>query len=719
MLVKHGEKVVGDQLRFQVLGPLEVVKENQRIAIGGARQRTILALLLLNQGRIVSTDTLVGAVWNGRPPTTARTQVAICVAALRKRFKAEGHGDEVIVTAHPGYLIAPEKHFVDSVEFERLITQAQQAAKEHRTAEAAPLYGRALELWRGPALAGVGGPLVEDEVARLEELRLAGYDGYVAAQLELGHHRDLIPGLVGMVRDHPLRERSRHALMLALYRAGRRAEAMEIFRQGRAQFIEGLGLEPGAELTDLHDAILRGDPRLAAPAAVPHQRGEAERGTPLELPADVPAFVGRSAQLARLDALVDRDGGCRRSAGLITGSAGAGKTALAVHWAHRVADRFPDGLLFADLWGHAQADEPATADAVLGRFLRSLGVPAAEAPAETPGRVALYRSLLADRRVLIVLDNVRSFDQIRSLIPGSSRCCVLVTSRSQLPELVVRHGAVRVPLDVLHRREATELLARVIGEDRVNAAGADAERLVELCDRLPLAVQIAAARLVAKPHWPVGYLASRLADEGRRLDELGSGESQVRSSFALSYRSLLPDAALLYRRLALLDAPDFTSWVGAALLGTDIHQAERLMEHLADAQLLRTVGFDATGEPRYGFRDLLRLYARELAREEGADSPLEQREALRRAFEGWLAIAGYARRQGAGDHPALFGAMAPRRPLNTARMDKLTASPSNWFEAERGALISVIVQAARCGMDDLSRDLTELVVGPAEVCSFG
>ncbi|WP_406223361.1 BTAD domain-containing putative transcriptional regulator [Streptomyces decoyicus] len=696
-----------------------MTKENQRIAIGGARQRTILALLLLNPGRIVSVDTLVETVWNGRPPATARTQVAICIAALRKRFKSEGCDNEVIVTAHPGYLLALENHYVDSVEFERLTLRAQEAAKEQRTSDAAALHEEALALWRGPALAGVAGTLVEDEMERLEELRLAGYDGYVAAQLELGHHGDLIPGLVSVVRDHPLRERSRYALMLAQYRVGRRAEAMETFREGRAQFIEGLGLEPGPALRELHDAILRDDPSLMASAVVvPKKSPETPRTAPLELPADIPAFVGRDTPLASLNTLVDgHTEGRRLTMGLITGGAGVGKTGLAVHWAHQVADEFPGGLLFADMWGYDETHDPADPAVVLGWFLRSLGVPEAEIPAETHERAALYRSVLADRRVLIVLDNVRSFDQVRALIPGSSRSCVLLTSRSLLEQLVVRHGAVSIHLDVLRRREATDLLAQFIGEERVDAARADAERLVELCDRLPLTVRIAAARLAAKPQWPIGYLASRLDNEQLRLDELSSGESQVRSSFALSYHALPHDVALLYRRLGLLDAPDFAGWVGAALLATDTHKAEGLMESLVDAHLLQTVGFDSTGQPRYGFRNLLRLHAREVAKEEG--SALEQREALHRAFRGWLSVAEQARRREFGSghgEQMLFGASMPSGPMGTAELDTLTASPSGWFEAERLALISVIDQAARCGMDDLSRELTELVVRPAVAC---
>ncbi|MEU7109881.1 BTAD domain-containing putative transcriptional regulator [Streptomyces sp. NPDC046215] len=694
----------------------------RRITVGGARQRTMIALLLLNPGRIVSVDTLVETVWNGQPPATARTQVAICIAALRKRFKAEGCENEVIVTAHPGYVLDLENHYVDSVDFDRLAGEAQEAAREGRTADAAHLYEQALALWRGPALAGVAGMLVEEESARLEEVRLATYDGYVAAQLELGHHRDLIPGLVTVVRDHPLRERSRHALMLAQYRVGRRAEAMETFRTGRAQFIEQLGLEPGPDLQELHDAILRDDPSLAAPpaAAAPQQPEAAPRVLPAELPADVAHFTGRAAQLEALDALLRPQGDHLSPAvALITGPAGVGKTGLAVHWAHRAAGHFPDGLLFADLGESGAAPGTVPADAVLSRFLRSLGVPAADVPGDAEGRVALFRSVLADRRVLIVLDDVRAFAPIRALIPGGSRCGVVVTSRGQLEELVVGHGAVPVHLEALTKPEATELLGHVIGAQRVDAARPEAERLVELCDRLPLTVRIAAARLASKPHWPVGHLAGRLADERLRLDALSSGESQLRDCFARSYGALEPTAALLFRRLALLDVPDFTCWVGAALLDVDTFTAEGLMERLADARLLQVAGFDATGRPRYRFQNLLRLYARELAEQEAAQGDAAgQREAVERALESWLTIAEHARRREFGREHVLVRGDTPRRPMDPAELDQLTTSPLDWFEAERLALISVIDQAARRGMTDLSRDLTVLVVGPFETCAF-
>jgi DNA-binding SARP family transcriptional activator len=704
------------QLHFRILGPLSASVQGRPIPIGGSRQRTILAMLLLHPGNVVSVDALVEAVWNGRPPATARTQVAICIATLRKRFKIEEDDDDVIRTTHPGYVLALHGHYLDVTEFDQLVADAQDAVRQQRLTDAAALYERALGLWQGPALAGVAGTQIEDEIQRLEELRLAVYDSYVEVQLELGHHREIIPELVSVVRDHPLRERSRHALMLAQYRVGRRAEAMETFREGREQSVEGLGLEPGPELQELHTAILQDDPGLVTPATTAPHAPIAERRTPMELPAGIPDFVGRGPQLAALDRLVgdDEDAQTPLAVGLVTGPAGAGKSVLAVHWAHRVAERFPDGLLFADLGVQQEHQDPPTADAVLGRFLSSLGVPGTEIPTAPAERVALYRSVLAGRRVLIMLDNVQTFDQIRTLIPGGSRCCVLVTSRGELEELLIRHGAHRIGVDALLVQEAVGLLERVIGQARVDGARPDAAQLVELCDRLPLTVRVAAARLAAKPHWPIGYLVSRLSPERSRLDELSVAGTQIRSAFALSYRSLSPDGALLYRRLGLLEVPDFTTWVGAALLGRDPAGTEKLIDQLLAAQLLTAEGFDATGEPRYRFRTLSRLYAREIAHRH--DSVRDRREALRRAFEGWLTLTEYARRAERGVERSLLQGPVPGGPADASLYRRLTQRPSDWLRAERQALISVIDQAARQGMDGLSEALAALILDRAETC---
>ncbi|GAA3375755.1 AfsR/SARP family transcriptional regulator [Streptomyces racemochromogenes] len=684
------------------------------VQVGGARQRTILALLLLSPGRIVPVDTLVDVVWNGRPPATARTQVAIVIAALRKAIKSEGVAEEVIATAHPGYLLRPDGHVLDTVLFSGLVADAEEAVRTHRPADAARCYAEALALWRGPALAGVTGQLVEDEAARWEEVRINAYEAMTSVQLELGRHQLLLPELAAAVREHPLRERTRYHLIIAQYRSGRRAEAMESFREARRQFIDELGMDPGPELQELHDAILRDDPSLAfEPPADVVAGGEgaadalAVRGrvVPSELPPDVPGFAGRGLELAALDTLVEGQGGDGRTStvGLVTGVAGVGKTGLAVRWAHRVTEQYPDGRLFADLRGYDEHHAPTTAGDILSRFLRSLGVDSEDVPIGLEDRIALYRSVLAERRVLIVLDNVRTFAQIRPLLPGSGGSTVLVTSREQLEQLVTWPQRGRVHLGVLSEADSVELLGRIVGEVRIQAAPGDSARLAELCDRLPLALRIAAARLASKPHWTVRHLVTRLSDGRRRLDELSQGESQVRASFELSYRYLHKDAARLYRLLGLLGVPDFTTWVGAALLDGDVMDAERLIEHLVDAQFLEVVGVDATGQLRYRFQNLMRLYAEELAREE--ESEEDRREACERVFRTSLTIAEQAfRREKGGDYGTVRGD-EPRRDVDSVLVEELLAAPLEWFEAERLSLVAVVEQAAELGMDDLAWDL--------------
>ncbi|MFI9582703.1 BTAD domain-containing putative transcriptional regulator [Streptomyces sp. NPDC052236] len=702
---------MGERLCFRILGPLTVTSGDRKVAVGGARQRTTLSLLLLNPGRIVSVDTLVHEVWNGKPPATARTQIAIVIAALRKAFKAQGATEDTIVTAHPGYLLNTEGHYVDSVDFTELITQAELATREQRLEDADRHYTRALALWRGPALTGVSGRVVEEEANRLREHRLNAYDDSTAVQLALGRHYELVPELSSVVREHPLRECTRHHLMLAQYRSGRRAEAMECYRDAREQFIEELGLEPGPDLQELHDLILRDDPSLI-PAAAPLPAAVAAPlpdvvVVPSELPPDVPGFTGRERELAVLDGLVvtgAKGGRQTPTVGLITGVAGVGKSGLSVHWAHRAADDFPDGRLFADLRGYDGQHAPVSVSDVLSRFLRSLGVPGTQIPDVLEERIAMYRSLLADRRVLMVLDNVRTFAQLRPLLPGSGRSCVLITSRDQLEQLVTWPQEARIHLGVLPPDEAIELVGKIAGRKRIVAARADAARLVELCDRLPLALRIAAARLASKPHWSLRHLVVRLSDERRRLDELSQGDSQVRAGFELSYRYLSRDVARLYRRLGLLDVPDFTSWVGAALLDMDVLDAELLVEDLVDAQFLEVVGTDTTGRLRYRFQNLLRLYAAERARDE--DSAEERRAACERVFRTLLTIAEEGHRREHGGHFSIIHSDVERRPLDPEFMEELLADPLEWFEAERLCLVAVVEQSAALGMAALAWDLT-------------
>ncbi|GAA3433277.1 AfsR/SARP family transcriptional regulator [Kutzneria kofuensis] len=651
-------------MHIGVLGMLQAGVGDTPIAIGGSRQRTILAMLALAPGQVVSVDALVEAVWNGRPPATGRTQVAICVAALRKTVKATGFPDDVIITSAPGYLLRTDNVLIDAVEFAELTAAGETAAEAGDLVEAARCLDAALKLWRGPALTGVSGLSVEIEAARLEELRLTAHEKHAAIRLDLGQHNDLIGELTTLVREHPLREQARAQLMLAQYRAGRRAESLATFRDGQRLSINEFGLELGPALRKMHDAILRDDPMLSAAASRPARTSGSrlrQRVRPAQLPADVQGFTGRADEIAALDRMVDDAG---LTIGLITGGAGVGKTGLAVHWAHRVADEFPDGQLFADV--------SAGAKAVLGGFLRALGVPDDLIHDDVEERAALYRSILRDRQALVVLDNASSFAEIRPLLPGSPQCHVLVTSRGQLYDLLGKHGARQLRLGALAPADAVSLLGSVAGTDRVTADPAAAHQLAELCDRLPLVLRTAGARLAAKPHWSVRHLLDKVADEAHRLDELSGAEHDLRAGFAASCRELTEPEAALFRRLGLLTVPEVSVWIGAALLDTTANRAEKHMERLVDLQLLDVVGTDATGGVRYRQPELIRLYARELCEEH--DSRQVRVGACERVFSGWLSMAVDGRRSTGFDGQ---------------RLEELLRDPSTLFDVPADAIPSL------------------------------
>ncbi|MCZ0983013.1 tetratricopeptide repeat protein [Streptomyces diastatochromogenes] len=395
---------------------------------------------------------------------------------------------------------------------------------------------------------------------------------------------------------------------------------------------------------------------------------------------------------------------------MVTGVAGIGKTALAVHWSHRAAAFFPDGCLHVDL-----GSAPAAPGEVLGRLLRSLGVTGDRLPDDEVSRVSLYRRLLRGRRVLVVLDDASSFAQVAPLLPANGGCCVVVTSRESMEELVLRHGAVRVPLGVLDRADSTALLDRIVTGGRTAASRAQTARLAELCDGLPLALCIAAARLATRPHWTVRRLADRLADEHRRLDELSLGGSRVRASFELSHGCLSPRLASVYRRLSLLDVPDVPAWAVAALLDCPVETAEQYLDELTDAHLLEVSGPDATGQYRYRFQSLLRLYARERAQED-PDRPAAE-AARDRALHSWLTVAEAAhRREYGGDHSVVHGP-APRPHVDRDLLDDLLARPLDWFDSERHCLVAAVTQSARLGLAALAWDLAASTVGFCEIRS--
>ncbi|MCX5203684.1 tetratricopeptide repeat protein [Streptomyces sp. NBC_00237] len=689
------------QVVFRILGPLEISADGRPVVLQGARQRTIMSMLLLAPNRVVSVDVLADAVWDGRPPATARNQIAICVSALRKTIKTAVGVEDLLVTSHPGYMLFTGEHRIDAVEFNDRTAKGREAARSGRLEEACAHFEEALAMWRGPALEGISAERVESEAAQLTGERFDVYEEYAGLRLELGQHREMVGELSAFVREHPLREQAKGHLMLAQYRAGRRAEALETYRDAQRLLADELGIDPGPVLQELHEEILADSPLLNLPAEpavlVP------QTAVPAHLPPNPASFTGRNSELASLDRLLDQLDGQALPVGSIIGPGGVGKTALAVHWAHQVVARFPDGQLFADMRGYDEAEEPRRPGAVLDRFLRALGVPGPQIPTDENERTALFRSVLGGRRVLIVLDNARSFRQIRPLLPGTGRCCVLVTSRDSMGgSLAGDYAFVPLHLGSLEQDESIALLSKVAGDERFGADPAGAARLSLLCDRLPLALRIAAARLAAKPHWSVRTLVARLEDQHRRLDELSMDERGVRAGLRLSYRDLPAAAARMFRLLGVLNVPDFSAWAGAALLDIDPVDAEDLIEQLVDAQLLEPLSA-TTGHVRYRFQDLVRLFGRECARDGNTEEEL--RAATRRACGAWLALAAEAhRRVYGGDYTVIHGP-APLHPLPGHLVESLLEDPMEWFETERSSITGLVEQAARHGESAHAWDL--------------
>ncbi|QWF84129.1 AfsR/SARP family transcriptional regulator [Amycolatopsis sp. CA-230715] len=598
------------ELSFKMLGPLELGTGGEWVSIRSPRQRTVLAMLLLSPDQVVSVDSLIEAVWSDHPPATGRTQIAICVTALRKIFRAAHHSEEVIATVAPGYRLNDKALRIDAVDFGTFVDEARASARRGEAAAAVEKYTRALDLWRGQALSGVSGYSVEVEAERLEQERLTVFEQRTELKLALGQHRAVVGELAALVREHPQRETARAQLMLAQYRCGQRVEALETFHEGRKHAIETYGLDPGVALRELHEAILQDDASLAAPSTSDTVR-PVRAIVPAQLPSDIPAFTGREVELARLDAMVVEHADHEPTpVGLVTGGPGVGKTAVAVHWARRMAGKFPGGQLFVDLHGH-DGQEAADPDTVLAHFLRALGVSEAAIPAASIERAALYRSVIDGRRVLVVLDNARDYRQIAPLMPGSGSCCVLVTSGEPIPELLGHYCPVSVRMTPLPAEAARELIGKVVGDRRVVEDPAGTGRLAELCDRLPLALRVSAARLTAKPHWRVSDLVSRMMDPARRFDELGQAGPDLRSRFRLSYGRLDPLAARLFRLLGWVSVPCVDTAGAADLLSVGRVEAELALERLVDAYLAEVVLGARTGPTQYRVGGLARVFAQE------------------------------------------------------------------------------------------------------------
>lgn len=666
-------------VEFRLLGPVEVRTGADTVPLGGTKIRTLLAALLLPAGRVVSTDRLIDVIWDDDPPPTARALVQTYVSALRRALPPG-----VIETRPPGYLARIDPDSLDRNRFDALVARGRAAARDGRHAEASEALRAAAALWHGPALSGVRSDALTAEAARLDEQRIAITEERIAADLALGRADQLCAELSVLVGQHPTRESLRAQLMTALHRSGRTADALTVYRQGRQVLVEELGIEPGPELTRLHESILRGE------------SGAAPKPVPAQLPPDAADFTGRETETAQLVQLLEKS-----SAGVIAGPGGVGKSALAVHVAHRVASAYPDGVLHVDLRGMSAS--PASPAEVLGRFLRAFDVDPSAIESSLDERMNQYRSLLAERRVLVVLDDAANEQQVRPLLPGSPRCGVLITSRNRLPGLA---SARLLELDMLSQQEATILLARVVGDDRVTSSPDAAAEIVSSCGRLPLAVRIAGARLATRRHWSAQLLARRLGDERRRLDELWAGDQQVRATIEMSLPGLDPRARTVLRRLGQLGPSDFPCWVVAALLDTSVEDAETVIEQLVDAHLVDYTYVDHAGQIRYRLHDLVRIYAREQA--ELLESPADQVAVTTRVADGWLARLD--RLRGHIADRVTSGCIPLWLPSREDQADGETSTnPRGWLDVEQTSLVLAVERAAALDLDDTAVRLASLV----------
>jgi DNA-binding SARP family transcriptional activator len=684
-------------MEFRVLGPVQVWVDGRPVDAGHPRQRAVLAVLLL-AGGVVPLEVLIDRAWGQDPPRSVRN-VAYGYVGRLKALLADGMDSRVSLSRRPGgYLLQAGPDHVDLGRFRRLVAEATAAAGDDERTGAA--LSEAIGLWRGPALAGLDSPWLNAMRVRLELERAAAVLDLGDIRLRRGEHGVLAGELAGRAAAAPADERLIGQLMLALYRCGRQAEALHWYEQTRVYLADELGADPGPDLQARHQQILRADPALAAPSPA----GRPAAPAPRELPLDVTAFTGRAAELAELDRLlggpVAGTGAGASARGLpttaavisaVSGTAGVGKTALAVHWAHRAVERFPGGQLYVNLRGY-DPDRPVTAAEALAGFLRALGVPGPDIPPGRDQRAARYRSLLAGRQMLIVLDNASQAEQVRPLLPGTPGCAVLVTSRDALAGLVARDGAARLDLDLLPLDEAVALLTELIGEPALADPDATAE-LARQCARLPLALRVAAELAAARPRVPLADLVADLSDQQRRLDLLNAAEdprTAVRAVFSWSYQQLSEQAARMFRLLGIHPGPDISVPAAASLAATAEADARRLLRELARAHL---VAEHVSG--RYALHDLLRVYAAEQASH--TDSDTQRHEATGRMLDHYLhTTARAALLQDPAKEPVV---LAPPRPGTAAGQPGDQRQALTWFETERRVLLATVTLAAASGFD--------------------
>jgi DNA-binding SARP family transcriptional activator/Tfp pilus assembly protein PilF len=672
-----------------VLGPLSVRRGDGPVDVGSPMLRGLLGLLAIHPRQAVSRDEIVDVLWDS-PPKTCLNLIQVYIGQLRRLLEPDRRQRRPAATvrlAPGGYLLNLGE--TDVAHFDELLSRARRDAGD--AAAAREHLGQALDCWRGAVLAGDDQRLRQHRTAvALSRRRVDAALAYADLALADPAGRAAPPAvqrLLAIVPDEPLHEGLHARLALLLAAGGEQAEALRVLADVRARLAEDLGVEPGDELRAAQLLVLRQEPRPGA---------EAEAGPPAnaivpgQLLADVATFTGRADALHRLDGLLGGDAGPRGPAVVaIAGTAGVGKTALAMHWAHRVKDRFPDGQLYVNLHGYARGS-PLRPIEALARFLHALGMPPDEVPLEVEEAAGVYRTLLAGRRILVVLDNARDAEQVRPLLPGGVGCLAVVTSRDQLAGLVAREGAQPFVLDVLTAQEARALLGRILGAERMRAEPDVIDDLVGLCGALPLALRIAAANLLCNPHQSIAEYVARLR-AGDRLTALrieGDRQTAVSAALDLSYAALPAGARRMFRLLGLVPGPDFTAEAVAALAAGEVAEVAAVLEQLAQAHLV-----EEPGPGRYAFHDLLRLYAH--ARGAAEDDETGRHAATQRLLDHYLSGLDAAARLLYPEKLRLPLPLPPQPPPADRFADHAQALA--WVDAERPNLVAAVQHTAEHG----------------------
>ncbi|GAB3727550.1 tetratricopeptide repeat protein [Amycolatopsis oliviviridis] len=659
---------------FEVLGAVTIRADGRSFAVGEPRQQQILAVLLLEAGRTVGLDTLVTRVWGESPPKQARRSLQAHITRVRRVLEQADPGSTWLARDSGGYRLDIRPEQVDVFRFRNAVRD--EAADRTALAEA-------LGLWRGEPLAGLSGEWAERTRRTLSQEHEAAVVAWAAAEIRAGQAAATVIRLTELVEEHPLHEGAAAVLMRALYALGRTADALAVHERIRRALRDELGVDPGPELAAVYEAVLR------------HDLPSGERAVPAQLPAAVTGFTGRTGEIAELDRLADRAGE-EPVIVCLTGTAGAGKTATVVQWGHRVRDRFPDGQLYLDLRGYAP-EKPVSPGDALGALLTALLPGGAEVPLGVTERAARFRTELDGRRMLLVLDNAASVDQVRMLLPGTGSCAVVVTSRDALTGLVALHGAHRVTLDQLPLADAVTLLGLLVGQ-RVDAEPEAATSLAERCVRLPLTLRLAAELAVSRPAVPLSRLAAELRAAQRTLDVLSGGDDQraaIRAVFSWSLRQLSDQAVDAFAALGHHPAPTFDVHALAALAGQPLATAHTLLTVLVRAHLVQPAGVD-----RYLMHDLLKAYATEAG-------DVDERSALDRVYAYYLATIAAAM-------DLLYPGEAHRRPKVLAPGSPVPGFPGaeearEWLDAELATMPALAAHAATRGRPESAVALSRLL----------